>query len=550
MENTEIGDKLRVGVLLDSYDIPDWAYRMLARIQGSDYVQVTLVLLNDNPRPDANNGAAYLLYNFYRRVDDHLYGRKRSAHQPRSAAELLEDVPVLEVSPERRGDEDWIEDTGGIGEHRLDVLIQIGFGALRGNILSAAACGVWTYYSGDDQHNQGELQGFWEVFEGQPITGSALLMLENDEQGYVRRFILARANTTTNYVSVHRNRNDNYFKSFILLPRKLRELHRVGTTRFKEQVSAENRGSAAPSNQLYHQPTNSGFAPHLVRYLARATRRRFTSLTTRDQWYLMYQLSDKMSTSFHEFHKIIPPRDRFWADPFAVYRDGKYYIFVEELFFNRNRAHLSMLVMDEEGRYDMAVPILEKPYHLSYPFVFQWEGEDYMIPETTGNKTVEVYKCVSFPYRWEHHINLMENIEAADSTLLEYGGRWWLFASVRESRSGDELFIYHADHPLSTNWKPHPRNPVVWDVRSARPAGAFFVQGDQLYRPSQNSAYRYGYGLKINRVRLLNETDYEEEEISSVEPTWERGLLATHTINRVHQLTIIDVMAHRFRFFG
>ena len=150
-------------------------------------------------------------------------------------------------------------------------------------------------------------------------------------------------------------------------------------------------------------------------------------------------------------------------------------------------------------------------------------------------------------------MHLLENISAYDTTLFHHNGKWWMFTTVLEYKgasSDDELFLFYSDDLLSTDWTPHPQNPIVSDVRRARPAGRIFSSGGVLYRPSQNCSVRYGYGLKINEIRVLTETEYQETELSSVEPLWDRNLIATHTFNRTGSLTVIDAERRRFKFHG
>jgi hypothetical protein len=174
-----------------------------------------------------------------------------------------------------------------------------------------------------------------------------------------------------------------------------------------------------------------------------------------------------------------------------------------------------------------------------------------MVPESKANRTIEVYRCTEFPYRWTLETRLMEDVEAVDTTLLEHAGKWWLFANMIENQgasSWDELFLFSADSPLSRNWTPHPRNPIVSDVTRARPAGRIFSKGGKLYRPSQNSAHRYGYGLNINEITELTESTYSERVVSSTEPSWDRSLLGTHTFAAEHRLTVIDALTLRRRW--
>ena len=84
----------------------------------------------------------------------------------------------------------------------------------------------------------------------------------------------------------------------------------------------------------------------------------------------------------------------------------------------------------------MPKKIIEKPYHLSYPFVFSYDNEFYMIPETGSNSTIELYKCLEFPEKWEMAAILMKDVRAYDTTILHKDGKWWLFTNICENEGG------------------------------------------------------------------------------------------------------------------
>ena len=106
------------------------------------------------------------------------------------------------------------------------------------------------------------------------------------------------------------------------------------------------------------------------------------------------------------------------------------------------------------------VPVLRADHHLSYPFVFAYDGEVYMIPETGEAAQIQLYRASSFPTEWELDRVLVDDIRAADATLLEAHGRWWMLASVGGygTTLGDELHVFFAASPLGP-WTPHPREP-------------------------------------------------------------------------------------------
>jgi len=197
--------------------------------------------------------------------------------------------------------------------------------------------------------------------------------------------------------------------------------------------------------------------------------------------------------------------------------------------------------------------VLERPYHLSYPFLFTWRGEHYMVPESNANGSVDLYRATRFPYEWRHERTIMEGRRLVDVTLQEIGGRWWMFANAPavpevhyESWAWDELHVFHADSPLGP-WTPHPQNPVVSDVRRARPGGCLFQYNGAWYRPAQDCAGGYGRRLSIQRITHLDPERYEEVAVSTLAPNWWPGMNGFHTLNARNGLTVIDVRLRRWQ---
>jgi hypothetical protein len=193
--------------------------------------------------------------------------------------------------------------------------------------------------------------------------------------------------------------------------------------------------------------------------------------------------------------------------------------------------------------------VLEKPYHLSYPFLFDYQGQLYMVPESNENNTIDLYKCVEFPSQWEFVKTLISNTKAVDATLVEKDGIWWLFANIinKNGSSWDTLHLYMADHPLSDRWTPHPKNPIVKDIHTARPAGRFLSHGGWPLRPSQDCSVRYGYATNFNRVTILSKTNYEEVRTIIFKPPHKGNILAVHTWNEKQGLIFIDAKLRRYK---
>jgi hypothetical protein len=273
-------------------------------------------------------------------------------------------------------------------------------------------------------------------------------------------------------------------------------------------------------------------------------------------WRLLFEYndtSDELLPDFARFRKLASPKGIFWADPFVVASDDSYFIFVEEFLYKTDKAHISVLELDKNGKIKGTERIIERTYHMSYPFIFKADSTYYMIPETCKNKSIELYKCETFPNKWIFAGNIMENLLAVDTTLLHYNNKWWLFTSIDQtdniSGTSTELFLFFSDDFLSGDWKSHPQNPVVSDIRKARSAGKIFSRGGKLYRPSQDCSARYGRGFKLNEIMKLTENEYSEKTINEIEPVWDDQLKGIHTFNSDGKLTVVDVYSFRKRLW-
>lgn len=267
------------------------------------------------------------------------------------------------------------------------------------------------------------------------------------------------------------------------------------------------------------------------------------------QWSLMIGFNQK-TNDFSKFQKIIPPKDRLWADPFVYYKDKKYFVFFEELIYSNKIGHISVSEIDETGKFTSPKKIIERNYHLSYPFLFEYDNNLYLIhgSNKSSKSFVELFRCEEFPYKWTFSNKILENIPLVDTTILQYNKKWWLFGCKSESDGSSEskeLMLFFSDNPLNSEWISHPLNPIVSNVKNARPAGKIFQKGNNLIRPSQNCDGLYGQGFSFNKITKLTETEYNEEQIEYFEPSWDKKIIGIHTYASEHDYTVIDARIKR-----
>jgi hypothetical protein len=272
-------------------------------------------------------------------------------------------------------------------------------------------------------------------------------------------------------------------------------------------------------------------------------KRKIIRMFFREQWTPVLRALDG------SFLKIIaPPEDRFWADPFIVENNGKKYLFVEQQIGFENGT-LGVIEIFPDLTYSEFVPILEKNYHLSFPNVFHFENNWYLIPETHENKTIDLYKAADFPYKWKYETALMKNITAADSTVFYHQNKWWLFTSISlENNSlNNNLHIFYSDYFPSDKWTAHPENPVVSGLKNSRMAGAVFVRDGKIYRPAQDCVKDYGQKTNINEIIELTPESYREKTIKIMYPEKELDAVCTHHIAYSDHFMVRDVKIRRMK---
>lgn len=528
--------RLRVGVFADTPLQPRWVVEALARLAAADFAEVRLVEAGSEPAcaeraeragrlasawaqlaavepvPASlvqRDGALPPLWQLYSRIDRRLFGSGEGERR-----DLRASLPA-----------------GAGGE--LDVAFALG-SVDDAPLCGRARFGVWRFCFGADAAHDESLAGAREVAREEPLTASGIkvrLSADAPER------LAYRSWSRTFPFSVARNRAHLHGTAEFAY-RAVRELHRSGEAWLRS--CPELAGHAAEAAVLGADALRLG-----TRLLGRAVQKALAV----EQWFIGFAFGASVNASLAGFHRLMPPKDRDWADPFAVKKNGRYYIFFEEVPFATRKGHIAVVEVDRSGRASAPLRVLERDYHLSYPFLFEQHGSLYMIPESAANRTVELWRCVDFPARWQHEANLLEGQRCVDATLHRGRDRWWLFANCAAGESelfDDELCLFSADR-LRGPWQPHPRNPVKSDPRGSRPAGHLFTRNGVLYRPAQICVPRYGAGLAIQRVLKLGGEEYAERPVERLVPPPESGLLGLHTLNHAGDLTVLDAFVRRRR---
>lgn len=534
--------KLRVGVLVKTLRLQNWAAHLVQQLIHSDGLELSLVVVDHREESAGpRRGGEPLLFTGWRWLDRRLHAREGDALNIlniRDLAPMLKDIRIVEVSfpATDRSALEWVRASG------LDVILALDGRPPAADFASFAKFGLW-YLPGCGAHGDSATPMFWAAYDCNTACETTLQVLTDHREPQV----IYRSYSATNDVSPFLGESSNSWKAADAVLRRLTDLKRHGWDHVRTPPSPPVE--APRTDKL---PGNLATARFLLRWFAGVLDYQFNYRLRKEQWFIAYR-TDRgafpLSVADMSGFKIVsPPRDRFYADPFAIERNGRHYVFFEDYRYQQRKGLISFFEVDEQGRCGQPEVVLEAPYHLSYPFVFEHEGELFLIPETRDNKTVELYRSLDFPRRWVLEKVLLKDAPAVDPTILAHDGKLWMFVGgmVEKASPNDELFLFSADS-LFGEWSPHPKNPIVSDVRRARPAGKLFFHDGRLIRPSQDCSTRYGFGILFNHVETLSPTDYREAPVGYISPEWHVGNLGSHTWNQDGRIQVVDGRVRIFK---
>jgi len=201
---------------------------------------------------------------------------------------------------------------------------------------------------------------------------------------------------------------------------------------------------------------------------------------------------------------------RFVADPFLLPQDGRWFLFCEVFRFDTRQGDIGLATSPDGRRFTYERIVLDEPFHLSYPYVFEAGGAVYMVPESGTDQTVRLYRAAPFPTKWVHVRTLLRGAPYVDTSLAVHGDRVWLFTSLP---SNDTLLLFSAP-TLEGPFEEHPMSPIVrGDRRHARPGGRAFTWEGRLYRLAQDDTPSYGSAVRAFEITELTSTTYRERAV-------------------------------------
>lgn len=266
----------------------------------------------------------------------------------------------------------------------------------------------------------------------------------------------------------------------------------------------------------------------------------------REEWILaVRKRSDKLlfeSNGTYDEFNIIPNTKRYWcADPFLFRYKEKTYVFFEMYDRWKERGLIGYREVLSENKFSDMKVVLDCGHHLSYPNIFEYNGEVYFVPESYMAGKIVLYKAANFPSKWEKCEVLVDDIVACDTTFIDEN--YMITMTNNETNTKTEAVLFKKENNV---WGKTKNNPVDNNPRHARCAGKIFRYNNKLIRPSQNGVGGYGMGIVFREINTYGENEYKETsiaeiKISDIKYNDSKKYDGIHTYNFDEEYEIIDL---------
>lgn len=545
---------MRIGLLVrELEDLENWELRIIEGIRKDSNLELFLLIEEDvgllsitksklpqNKKLGTTKKSwGELILNLQLFIERKFFFKKINTQNKQTVLDFLNTCKTiyLEVLDENGMGCFKTSDIKQIEEYKLDLLLNLGFQNINVDITKVASHGIWSLIHSEDLLNHKEYIGLYELLNMAPAIEVRLQQTKASSKGI---FIIDRAFFSPHW-SLTKTTDEILEGSVSLILKNIRLLSNGISMTGKALGSSNSKGSSLRLKEVIKYCFSFYFA------IAKKVYKTVNSTlfgVNYQCWNLFLASGDFLNTELTGLKPAKPPKNEFWADPFLFQYNNENYVFFETFCYKTKKGKLSCGIIEQDNITDVA-DILDLEYHLSYPFVFEEDGEIFLMPETMDNKRLEIYRCTHFPTKWELYSTAFEGELVADASFYnDKEGQKWLFINKKAIRNvplNSELFIYQVDSAKLNTLIPHAQNPVIIDSRKGRNGGAIFSYNNEIYRPSQrNEGSVYGKALNINKIKELTIHSYKEENTRIVEPNFHEGLISIHHLHQIKDQFVFD----------
>ena len=414
--------------------------------------------------------------------------------------------------------------------NNVDVVIKFGMSLLRLD-EDRPIPPILSYHHGDPSKYRGRPAGFYEILNGEKLTGIIVQALNNKlDAGEIYAFAQSKV---ANF-SYKKTSTNFYSNSAPLL--NIAIINLFNNLPIEQRVNGKN----------YRLPSNFIVLLFLTVLIKNGIKKIVYGLFFEKRWKVAVtknslEMKKDEVLSSQEFNEIpINKRYNFYADPFFSEDGSK--IRLEAL---DNKSGLGDILEIDNTDFTKQIPIMSGK-HFSYPFSFKYEDKEYLLPEVASH-SAQYFSEADDMSSQKYYLKGLEDKRIVDATLFLKDGKSYLFFG--ESQSALTILnLWVSNSPFSV-FKPHPRSPVTISPSDARMGGRLLIHGKKLLRFGQNNSGEYGESLSIKEITNLSDEGYKEIDIGKISID---DFIGPHSIgfNNDKSEVLIDYYTNEFSFFA
>ena len=262
----------------------------------------------------------------------------------------------------------------------------------------------------------------------------------------------------------------------------------------------------------------------------------------KNQWFISIKKRGEDIFDLSDLQHNYPPEGTYWADPFLWQHNGIDYIFYE--LYDYKKGVIAYSIINDDMTFSEPTVVLECPYHISYPYLFEDNGELYMIPETGEGHHITLYKCTSFPDKWkfdrvmtDYNGHPIFRGPAGDTNVINDNGTYWMYTTVQPQLKHC-LAVAKSDSILG-RWQVMINGSQ--QIMNSRGGGKIWIDGNTTYRACQIGQGGYGAGIQIKASEMDFQTGHFSEQIvHEIRPDWHPDIFGTHHFDFNNKYVVID----------
>jgi hypothetical protein len=534
---------LKFGVMADSFLLKKWQLQAIQNIQNQGNSFELIIIRNQNftqettDKTYSKNLRKNLLYRIFQKFFFKVPLLENVNTQKYFESVEKQEVDVFEESTFACRFKD--EDIEIIRSKNLDFILRFGFNIIHGDVLEAAKYGIWSFHHDDDEVIRGGPPGFWEIYENHEVNGIVLQQLtdELDKGNIIRKSIVE---VIRHSYSTHVN--ELLKQGLFLLDFAVENLQKYQKLNVLPPSLAKGK--------IYKFPKNSVVFKFIWKIFKNKIRFHFDELFRHENWNI--GISNQSLEDFFDSKKIKPQSwkeekhsSNFSADPFVIdFPPFKTSILYENFDYKTYKGVINKVEISKDFSFGKDEVFIDKPFHLSFPFVWNSNNKLLVFPESQQNQMLEK---LSF----DENFKLSSSSEffkgdIVDPVIFKYQNKFWLFCGFKKFNPNVHLFAFHSDS-LNGKFVPHAQNPIKSDVSASRMAGGFIHFQNNIYRPAQVNDLYYGRKIAMMKLNNLTETTYDEQFEFYINPSensqYNNGI---HTISVGEKMIVFDSKNYKF----